>query len=365
MIIIDIDQVIEKGIIEDLVRTILAKKNENVLAVQAKFADVNFVTPLHSLYHVFGSFLYNLFNAARSRLGYSVFTGSTACFDVEKLREIGGFETFSIIDDYATTVKILSNNYKIVYLNRTGSTGFMAASITGLIAQMSKYSKGLIYTGVKKFKNILSFKNKAESVDYFLHWAFYVYALIGLVIPVFFLLFLELNIPLLRYPDYPASPLVYLVLGGLMTIPNVVMVLAGLYYEYRYHPVLRDKSIKWWLEFAIFTILYIPVYPYYFMEGIITGFYKGGTGFETTERPTLNTSKTGSNTESRPKKKKKQNKIMRLWLKSIIAIIYGAALLWFSVPHVFSGSFYAIFPLYIGFVMTFHPILWLIYSEHL
>ncbi len=348
MILIDIDQQIKKNVIKEFVASIESHSDDDVIAIQARVADTNLETPMHSMQYLFMGYMYNVFNASRSKKGYTVLTGSTICFDVEKLKSIGGFETISFIDDYPTSLRIFSRGYKILYMNEIASTGYMAPTISGVVSQYIKYTQGAIYAGVRKVKEIFKIKGMFKMFDLFFYWAFSIYALLTLSVPLLFLLMLNLSIPLIRFPEYPAIPAVYILFGILTSIPNVGFAIIGLYDEYMYNPTMRNRPVNWWIELALFLMLYSMAHFLYFADGVIKGLKDGKKGFYTT--PKNKKSATSS----------QKNRFIK---RTILIMLYGAVLIYFSIPHLLSLSFYAIFPFMMGFTYVSHPIFWLAYRK--
>lgn len=83
---------------------------------------------------------------ARDAWDSVLFCGSCAMLRTAAVRDIGGFATESITEDLLTTLRLLSRDWRVRFLNERLSMGLAAESIDAYYLQRDRWSRGAIQT---------------------------------------------------------------------------------------------------------------------------------------------------------------------------------------------------------------------------
>jgi cellulose synthase (UDP-forming) len=121
--------------------------------------------------------------------------GTSSAIRFTALREIGGFPTDSITEDFLLTVRLRERGYKTIYLNEKLSVGLAPEGIREYAVQRTRWCQGLIQicrgrSGPLRFGNGLPLLLRISLVETFLYWtASFSFRLCCMLVPALFFLF--------------------------------------------------------------------------------------------------------------------------------------------------------------------------------
>src|SRR6185369_15495359 len=127
--------------------------------------------------------------------GLSFCCGTSSIIRFAALREIGGFPTDSVTEDFLLTVRLRERGYKTVYLNEKLSVGLAPEGIREYAVQRTRWCQGLIQicrgrSGPLRFGNSLPLLLRISLVETFLYWAAsFSFRLCCMLVPALFFLF--------------------------------------------------------------------------------------------------------------------------------------------------------------------------------
>jgi cellulose synthase (UDP-forming) len=121
--------------------------------------------------------------------------GTSSVIRFSALREIDGFPTDSVTEDFLLTVRLRERGYKTLYLNEKLSTGLAPEGINEYVTQRSRWCLGLVQicrgrSGPFRFGNGLPLSFRISLVETFLYWsASFLFRLLCMLAPALFFLF--------------------------------------------------------------------------------------------------------------------------------------------------------------------------------
>ena len=136
-------------------------------------------------------FFYQSIEPARNRSNAVVLAGSNMLISRKALEDVGGFDTDTLTEDFATGIKMQQKGYRASCIEDTLADGLAPESFGALIKQRQRWAAGCIQAG-KKTRFILnkemSIKQKLSYLISVSYWYFPIKRLIYFVAPLLFAL---------------------------------------------------------------------------------------------------------------------------------------------------------------------------------
>ncbi len=140
-------------------------------------------------------FFFDVVMPAKDAWSAAFCCGTSSIIRFEPLRAIGGFPTDSVTEDYLLTLRMKESGFTTVYLNEPLTLGLAPEGLKEYITQRSRWCLGFMQiargrSGPLSPTSRLTFIDRLSLVECFLGWtAVYASRLMGLVIPILYLLF--------------------------------------------------------------------------------------------------------------------------------------------------------------------------------
>ncbi len=140
-------------------------------------------------------FFFDVILASKDAWGVAFCCGTSSIIDFQRLRDMGGFPTDSVTEDYLLTLRMKEAGYETVYLNEPLTLGLAPEGVKEYITQRGRWCLGLMQifrgrSGPFSRGSNLPFIHRLSILDAFLGWTAVYYAKgMGLIIPILFLLF--------------------------------------------------------------------------------------------------------------------------------------------------------------------------------
>jgi cellulose synthase (UDP-forming) len=140
-------------------------------------------------------FFFDIIMPAKDAWGIAFCCGTSSMIRFSALREIGGFPTDSVTEDFLLTVRLRERGYTTVYLNEKLSVGLAPEGIKEYTVQRTRWCQGLIQicrgrSGPFRFGNGLPLSLRINLIETFLYWAAsFVFRLGCMLAPALFFLF--------------------------------------------------------------------------------------------------------------------------------------------------------------------------------
>ncbi len=140
-------------------------------------------------------YFFDVVMAAKDAWGEAFCCGTSSVIRFDILRDIGGFPTSSVTEDYLVTLKMKAQGYRTVYLNERLSLGLAPEGLKEYVTQRSRWALGFIQIcrgelGPFRRNNGLTLLDRISLVETFLYWsASYSFRLLGIVVPILYWLF--------------------------------------------------------------------------------------------------------------------------------------------------------------------------------
>lgn len=138
------------------------------------------------------NYFYHRIQVSRNTNNSVIFCGTNAILSRKALKEIGGFATKTLTEDFATGLLIERAGYKGIALPYDEVYGKNVESISSLIKQRDRWCRGCIQT-YKNYKIIyksgLSFKQKLDYLSGIYYWFFGFRNIIYLLVPLLYSFF--------------------------------------------------------------------------------------------------------------------------------------------------------------------------------
>ncbi len=136
-------------------------------------------------------YFYRSVNVARTYTGSAAFAGSNTLFLRQALEDAGGLATYSITEDLATSVEILSCGYTSMAVDKELAHGLSPEDADSFIKQRKRWSRGSAQVVATKhfFKSKMPLKAKYNFFLSYLYWWSFPRRMIYLLSPVVYALF--------------------------------------------------------------------------------------------------------------------------------------------------------------------------------
>ena len=136
-------------------------------------------------------YFYRSVNVARMHTDSAAFAGSNTLFSRKALEENGGFQEYSITEDLATSIPILSSGYRSIALDKELAHGQNPADTMSLIKQRQRWSRGSaqVISNSRFWKSKLSLKAKGNFIMSYVYWWTFVRRLIFIMAPIMYTVF--------------------------------------------------------------------------------------------------------------------------------------------------------------------------------
>jgi len=137
----------------------------------------------------------NILMASKDAWGAAFCCGTSSVIRFKPLMQIGGFPTDSVTEDYLVTLRLREIGYQTIYLNEQLSLGLAPEGLKEYITQRSRWCLGFVQicrgkTSPVRHDNRLGRVDRVILSGTFLYWsATHAFRLLGLVVPILFLLF--------------------------------------------------------------------------------------------------------------------------------------------------------------------------------
>lgn len=140
-------------------------------------------------------FFFDILMSAKDAWGVAFCCGTSSLIRFGALRQIGGFPTDSVTEDYLLTLRLKERGFSTVYLNERLTIGLAPEGLKEYITQRGRWCLGLMQivrgrSGPLSFSSKLPLIDRLSLVDAFMSWAaVYSAKMFGLVVPWLFLFF--------------------------------------------------------------------------------------------------------------------------------------------------------------------------------
>lgn len=137
-------------------------------------------------------FFFKEINVGRNSSNAPIYAGSNTVISRQALEEVGGIQTGTVTEDFATGVYIQSKGYKCYAIDDVHANGLSPTDLMSLVKQRERWGRGC----VQSFKKIKILRNKglsfAAKVSYFsciLYWWTFIRRYIYIISPILFAVF--------------------------------------------------------------------------------------------------------------------------------------------------------------------------------
>jgi cellulose synthase (UDP-forming) len=121
--------------------------------------------------------------------------GTSSIIRFSALREIGGFPTDSVTEDFLLTVRLIERGYKTLYLNEKLSVGLAPEGINEYATQRTRWCLGLVQicrgpSGPFRLRNGLPLSFRISLIESFLYWGgSFLFRILCVMAPALYFLF--------------------------------------------------------------------------------------------------------------------------------------------------------------------------------
>jgi len=140
-------------------------------------------------------FFFDIIMPSKDAWGLAFCCGTSSVIRFSALREIGGFPTDSVTEDFLLTVRLRERGYKTLYLNEKLSVGLAPEGINEYATQRTRWCLGLVQicrgrSGPFRLGNGLPLSFRISLIETFLYWsASFLFRMFCLLAPALFFLF--------------------------------------------------------------------------------------------------------------------------------------------------------------------------------
>lgn len=140
-------------------------------------------------------YFFDVVMPSKDAWGTAFCCGTSSVIRASALRDIGGFPTDSVTEDYLLTLRMRQSGYRTVYLNEQLSLGLAPEGLKEYVTQRSRWCLGFIQIfrskdGPFNFSNSLRIVDRLSLLESFLYWAgAYAFRVLGFAVPILYLLF--------------------------------------------------------------------------------------------------------------------------------------------------------------------------------
>lgn len=195
------------------------------------------------------SIFYEYLCEAKSQHDGTFMCGTNLIIRMAALREVNGFNTKSITEDFATSVSILARGWKSKYYNYTAAFGDGPLNMEQYLKQQYRWARGTLGLFLTIVKDIFTSPkmNLPQRWEFFLSGSYYFIGfawMIMILLPIEYIFF--------RIPVYFANPIAYLLLYLPYFIFSFTFFLQSL--------VNRQYKIRDWLFAESLALLAVPTF---------------------------------------------------------------------------------------------------------
>ncbi|MBV9563826.1 MAG: glycosyltransferase [Bradyrhizobium sp.] len=140
-------------------------------------------------------FFFDIIMPAKDAWELAFCCGTSSIIRFSALREIGGFPTDSVTEDFLLTVRLRERGYKTIYLNEKLSVGLAPEGITEYATQRTRWCLGLVQicrgpSGPFRLGNGLPLAFRISLVETFLYWGgSFLFRMFCMLAPALYFLF--------------------------------------------------------------------------------------------------------------------------------------------------------------------------------
>jgi cellulose synthase (UDP-forming) len=140
-------------------------------------------------------FFFDIIMPAKDAWELAFCCGTSSIIRFSALREIGGFPTDSVTEDFLLTVRLRERGYKTLYLNERLSVGLAPEGINEYATQRTRWCLGLVQicrgpSGPFRLGNGLPLSFRISLIETFLYWgASFLFRMFCMLAPALFFLF--------------------------------------------------------------------------------------------------------------------------------------------------------------------------------
>lgn len=179
ILVLDADQVVVRSIAQDLLGYFTNDKKVAIISTRQMF-DV----PENDFNH--DTIFYQYMQAGKNADNAAISCGSGVFYRRSALNEIGGFQTWNIVEDLYTSYVLHNSGYISIYINRSYTIGTAPMDIPTIYKQRGTWALDTLRLFIKKFPFLqtgLTFRQKMHYTE--MAWFYIVPAL---AMPILFLL---------------------------------------------------------------------------------------------------------------------------------------------------------------------------------
>ena len=140
-------------------------------------------------------FFFDIIMPSKDAWGLAFCCGTSSMIRFAALREIGGFPTDSVTEDFLLTVRLRERGYTTIYLNEKLSVGLAPEGINEYAVQRTRWCQGLIQicrgrSGPFRLGNGLPLSFRISLIETFLYWgASFLFRMCCMLAPALFFVF--------------------------------------------------------------------------------------------------------------------------------------------------------------------------------
>ncbi len=140
-------------------------------------------------------FFFDIIMPSKDAWGLAFCCGTSSMIRFAALREIGGFPTDSVTEDFLLTVRLRERGYTTIYLNEKLSVGLAPEGIKEYAVQRTRWCQGLIQicrgrSGPFRLGNGLPLSFRISLIETFLYWgASFLFRMCCMLAPALFFVF--------------------------------------------------------------------------------------------------------------------------------------------------------------------------------
>ncbi|WP_102225882.1 glycosyltransferase [Acidimangrovimonas sediminis] len=136
-------------------------------------------------------FFFDHVQPARDAWGITICCGTSSMIRWSALREVGGFSTLSVTEDFLLTLVLRDAGYSTVYLNEALTEGLAPEGLKEYVTQRGRWCLGTLQIARTKYgplaRNKLRLRDRWSVLDSSLYWsASFLFRLAALVYPLFY-----------------------------------------------------------------------------------------------------------------------------------------------------------------------------------
>jgi cellulose synthase (UDP-forming) len=140
-------------------------------------------------------FFFDIIMPSKDAWGLAFCCGTSSVIRFSALRELGGFPTDSVTEDFLLTVRLRERGYRTIYLNEKLSVGLAPEGLKQYATQRTRWCLGLIQicrgrSGPFRPRNALPLSLRISLIETFLYWgASFPFRMLCLLAPAVYFLF--------------------------------------------------------------------------------------------------------------------------------------------------------------------------------